>query len=121
MMFAPPFDNMHQPIHGGLHPSHALHPISVKPPSLIHADDDAYASLPPTPTSPFDLPPPGSGWGNHHSSPLSQQQMGCNRALYGSMGPGLAADVAIAGQGQYMNVSALSTVSVAMKLTDRHE
>ena len=89
--------NMHAPLPG----SHGLHPISIKPPSLIHADDDAYASLPPTPTSPFDLAAPGSSWHHQQPSPLSQQPLGCNRGMYG----GLSGDVAIAGQGQYMNVS----------------
>ena len=108
MMFSAPLDvpsMHHQHMHAPFHASHGLHPISVKPPSLIHADDDAYASLPPTTTSPFDLSAPGAGWHQPLPSPLSQRPLGCNGGMYGGMGAGLAADVAIAGQGQYMNVS----------------
>lgn len=77
MMFHCPLDvpsishHSHHSMHGVLSSPHALHPHShshpgadIKPPSLIHADEDAYASLPPTPTSPFDLGAPGH-WHTH--------------------------------------------------------
>ena len=94
--------------HGPLSSPHSLHPgPDIKPPALIHADEDAYASLPPTPTSPFDFAPPSAGWHSVHHSPLAQSQPECGRGMY-NMGPGLGHDmgpVTIAGSGQYMNVS----------------
>ncbi|KAI0753543.1 hypothetical protein C8Q80DRAFT_1267926 [Daedaleopsis nitida] len=109
MMFSCPLDVpaiSHHP-HGSLSSSHALHHnADIKPPALIHADEDAYASLPPTPTSPFDFAPPGPGWHGAHHSPLAQPQSDCTRAMYGmaaSMGSGMGGDVAIAGTGQYMS------------------
>ncbi|KAH9925906.1 uncharacterized protein BXZ73DRAFT_103078 [Epithele typhae] len=108
MMFNYPLDvpvpAVHSPMHpspmqhGSLHHGHSLHPLSdIKPPSLIHADDEAYASLPPTPTSPFDLSAPH--WHPGHANTLAPPPLGCGRGMYGGFGP----DVAIAGQGQYMN------------------
>ncbi|EJF57264.1 hypothetical protein DICSQDRAFT_183308 [Dichomitus squalens LYAD-421 SS1] len=110
MMFNSSLDVPHLPhsMHGSFSSSHPAHgAIDVKTPALIHADEDAYASLPPTPTSPFDLPPPGHGWASHqqHQS-LAPPAQDCGRGMYGmanGMGPTMGGDIAIAGPGQYMN------------------
>lgn len=94
------FASSHHHMHSG---------VDVKTPALIHADEDAYASLPPTPTSPFDLAGAGNGWpSHHHHHTLAPPAQDCGRGMYGmhnGMGSGLGGDVAIAGTGQFMNVS----------------
>ncbi|KAI1786632.1 hypothetical protein LXA43DRAFT_50301 [Ganoderma leucocontextum] len=95
-------------MHGSFSSSHHMHSgVDVKTPALIHADEDAYSSLPPTPTSPFDLAGPGGGWPNHHHHhPLAPPAQDCGRGMYGmagGMGGGMGGDVAIAGTGQFMN------------------
>ncbi|KAI0359290.1 hypothetical protein OH77DRAFT_1016361 [Trametes cingulata] len=107
MMFNYPLDvpSMHSSLPGTLPPLHAAVDMkSSLPPALIHADEDAYASLPPTPTSPLELSASHLGW---HNS-LTGSHGECGQGLYGmghgmSAGVGLGAgDVAIAGSGQYM-------------------
>lgn len=116
MMFNYPLDvpSMHSSMPGTLPPIHtAVDFKSSMPPALVHADEDAYSSLPPTPTSPLELSSSHLGW--HNSLTGSQQE--CGQGLYG-MGAGLGAsvglgggDVAIAGSGQYMSVSSVSSLS----------
>ncbi|KAI0628408.1 hypothetical protein C8Q77DRAFT_1068156 [Trametes polyzona] len=109
MMFNYPLDVPSMPSMAGTLPP--IHPGAdlkhTMPPSLIHADEDAYASLPPTPTSPLELSASHLGW---HNS-LTGVQGDCGQGMYG-LGPGMGAsvglghgDVAIAGSGQYMGVS----------------
>lgn len=111
MMFnCPLVPSMSHGMQGSFSSPHHMHSgLDVKTPVLIHADEDAYASLPPTPTSPFDLAGPHSGWpSHHHHHPLAPPAPDCGRGMYGmpgGMGGGLAGDVAIAGTGQFMNVS----------------
>ncbi|KAI8978183.1 hypothetical protein BD414DRAFT_509296 [Trametes punicea] len=108
MMFNYPLDvpTMHNSLHGTLPPIHAVADLkSSIPPSLIHADEDAYSSLPPTPTSPLELSAAHLGW--HNSLTASQAE--CGQGMYGlsaSMGAAVglgAGDVAIAGSGHYMS------------------
>lgn len=113
MMFNYPLDavpNMHHhSLSSTLPPIHpAADMKSAMPPSLIHSDEDAYASLPPTPTTPLELSASHLGW---HNS-LTGSQGECGQGLYGLSGGmggvmGLGqGDVAIAGSGQYnMGVS----------------
>ncbi|KAI0644880.1 hypothetical protein C8Q79DRAFT_911633 [Trametes meyenii] len=107
MMFNYPLDvpTMHNSLPHSLPPIHSTTDMkSHLPPALIHADEDAYASLPPTPTSPLELSTSQLGW---HGS-LSGSQAECGQGMYGlnagmSAAIGLGAgDVAIAGAGQYM-------------------
>ncbi|KAI0764314.1 hypothetical protein BD413DRAFT_494797 [Trametes elegans] len=108
MMFNYPLHvpTMHNSLPGTLPPIHtALDLKNSMPPALIHADEDAYASLPPTPTSPLELSASHLGW---HNS-LTASQADCGQGMYGlgtGMGAGVglgAGDVAIAGSGQYMH------------------
>ncbi|KAI0827628.1 TEA/ATTS domain family-domain-containing protein [Trametes gibbosa] len=110
MMFNYPLDvpSMHTSMSGGLPPIHTAADIKhTMPPALIHADEDAYSSLPPTPTSPLELSAAHLGWHNT----LTGAQGDCGQSMYGlsasmsaavGLGPG---DVAIAGSGQFMGVS----------------
>ncbi|KAI0333257.1 hypothetical protein GY45DRAFT_1368512 [Cubamyces sp. BRFM 1775] len=108
MMFNYPLDvpSMHSSMPSTLPPIHtAVDFKSSMPPALVHADEDAYSSLPPTPTSPLELSSSHLGW--HNTLTGSQQE--CGQGMYG-MGAGLGAsvglgggDVAIAGSGQYMS------------------
>ncbi len=68
----------------------------------------APASLPPTSNSLFDLAAPGAHWHHPHHHSLAPPAQECGRGMCGmspAMGGGMGADVAIAGTGQYMNVS----------------
>ncbi|KAJ2971507.1 hypothetical protein NUW54_g12493 [Trametes sanguinea] len=96
---------MHHALPGALPPLHtAVDLKNTMPPSLIHADDDAYASLPPTPTSPLELSASHLGWHNQ----LTASHNDCGQGMYGlsasmNAAVGLGGDVAIAGSGHYMS------------------
>ncbi|OSC98798.1 hypothetical protein PYCCODRAFT_1454194 [Trametes coccinea BRFM310] len=117
MMFNYPLDavpNMHHALPGTLPPLHtAVDLKNTMPPSLIHADEDAYASLPPTPTSPLELSASHLGWHNQ----LTASHNDCGQGMYGLSGMnaavGLGGDVAIAGSGHYMSRLMMSFQSYA--------